>query len=146
MDVSDFRRLLRKFEQVTAVQADVCCMGVTVPQCHALLEIEQSGELTIGGLAEKLNLDKSTLSRTVDSLVRLGLVDRIVNPEDRRYALVRLTSDGIDTCARINHVNDEFYQRIIDLIPVHRRDDLMDAIKLLVQATHEQVAKSGCDS
>lgn len=137
MDIRHFRRVLRKFEQVTSFQANLCCLGVTVPQCHALLEIEYLGEATIGTLAEQLNLDKSTLSRTVDSLVKQGLVERLPDPQDRRYMIVRLSPQGKQTCDAINESNDEFYRQIIASFPEARRDDLLEAIQLFVSAIRD---------
>jgi len=41
-------------------------------QCHALLELAES-EMSLSGLAAALDLDPSTLSRTVDGLVAPAL-------------------------------------------------------------------------
>jgi DNA-binding MarR family transcriptional regulator len=51
--------------------------------------------LPIGELGERRNLSPSGISRSVDRLVRAGLVERVTNPEDRRSLLVRLTDDGL---------------------------------------------------
>jgi DNA-binding MarR family transcriptional regulator len=103
------------------------------------------GEATIGGLAEGLDLDKSTLSRTVDSLVRLGLVERSPNPQDRRYMIVTLSANGTQTCDSINDVNDEFYRRVIESIPVAKREDVVEAIQIFAHATQEQIANPGSE-
>jgi DNA-binding MarR family transcriptional regulator len=143
MDIRGFRRVLRKFEQTTGYQANTCCLGVTVPQCHALLEIEFMGETTIGGLAERLDLDKSTLSRTVEGLVRLGLVERLPNPQDRRYMIVKLSEKGQQTCDSINKVNDEFYRQVIESIPAAKREDVLEAIQIFAHATQAQITNTG---
>lgn len=139
MDIRRFRRMLRAFEQLTSFQADICCLGVTVAQCHTLLEIEHLGEATIGGLAESLKLDKSTLSRTVDSLVKLGLVERIQDPQDRRYLNTRLTPEGKRTCKLINKENDAFYRRVLESIPTQQREEFLEAIHVFVDAMHKQL-------
>jgi DNA-binding MarR family transcriptional regulator len=114
-----------------------------VPQCHALLEIEFMSETTIGGLAERLDLDKSTLSRTVEGLVRLGLVERLPNPQDRRYMIVKLSEKGQQTCDSINKVNDEFYRQVIESIPAAKREDVLEAIQIFAHATQAQITNTG---
>jgi DNA-binding MarR family transcriptional regulator len=53
------------------------------------------GTLTIGELGEQRNLSPSGVSRSVDRLVKIGLVERSPNPADGRSLLVGLTSQGV---------------------------------------------------
>ncbi len=52
------------------------------------------GTLTIGELGERRNLSPSGVSRSVDRLTKIGLVERSANPADGRSLLVGLTSEG----------------------------------------------------
>ena len=51
--------------------------------------------MPIGELGQRRNLSPSGISRSVDRLAKLGLLERSVNPEDGRSLLVGLTSNGI---------------------------------------------------
>jgi DNA-binding MarR family transcriptional regulator len=51
--------------------------------------------LAIGELGLRRNLSPSGISRSVDRLGKLGLVERVANPEDGRSLLVRLTENGL---------------------------------------------------
>jgi|SRR5579884_398293 len=51
--------------------------------------------MPIGELGQRRNLSPSGISRSVDRLVKLGLLERGVNPDDGRSLLVGLTADGI---------------------------------------------------
>jgi DNA-binding MarR family transcriptional regulator len=51
--------------------------------------------LPIGELGLRRNLSPSGISRSVDRLTKLGLLERATNPSDRRSLLVALTADGI---------------------------------------------------
>ncbi|HEY3416310.1 MAG TPA: hypothetical protein VGM23_05440, partial [Armatimonadota bacterium] len=53
-----FRRQLRALERelVRQLEADTSCCGVTLAQCHALLELA-TAELSLSGLAAALDLD-----------------------------------------------------------------------------------------
>ena len=51
--------------------------------------------MTIGELGQRRNLSPSGVSRSVDRLTKLGLLERSVNPSDARSLLVGLTPDGL---------------------------------------------------
>ena len=51
--------------------------------------------MPIGELGQRRNLSPSGISRSVDRLAKLGLLERSVNPQDGRSLLVGLTSNGI---------------------------------------------------
>ena len=97
---------MRLFERLTAnqIKQDSCCRGVTLAQCHTILEIEDLGQATTVELSKRLGLDKSTLSRTIDGLVNNGLVARVANPTDRRFYLLSLTIKGQDVADHINQI------------------------------------------
>ena len=95
-DVRHHRRQMRELHRITgALLGDrACCCGLSLPQCHVLLELEARGTTSLVDLAERLELDKSTVSRTVEGLVELGIVVRTTNAEDRRYVALDLTTLG----------------------------------------------------
>ena len=117
-EIRKFRHNLRRFERlvVSHFKGFGCCEGVSLAQCHALMEIDGQGPLNLGQLAGSLGLDKSTLSRTVDGLVNIGLVERKPHPRDRRSILLSLTDQGQRTCDNINANNDALFLRVFNRI------------------------------
>ena len=99
--------------ELNRVNESNLCYGVTIAQCHALLEIEKQVVTNIGDLSAALTLDKSTVSRTVDSLVALDLIDRHIPRENRRTTSIELTKQGKQTCDLINKGNNEFFQKVL---------------------------------
>jgi DNA-binding MarR family transcriptional regulator len=65
----------------------------------------QDGLLTIGDLGERRNLSPSGISRSVDRLAKIGLVERTTNPADGRSLLVGLTAQGLTRlrAAQVTH-------------------------------------------
>lgn len=51
--------------------------------------------VAIGELGLRRNLTPSGISRSVDRLTKLGLVERVNNPDDGRSLLVGLTANGL---------------------------------------------------
>ncbi|MCK4750392.1 MAG: MarR family transcriptional regulator, partial [Bacteroidales bacterium] len=85
--IQHFREILRIFDREVFLQNNAsCCNGISLAQCHTLLEIEKNSEISVSDLAMNLSLDKSTVSRTVDGLVNIGMVDRVIPKENRRKA------------------------------------------------------------
>ena len=61
--------------------------------------------LPIGELGLRRNLSPSGISRSVDRLTKLGLLERSINPDDGRSLLVGLTQNGIQRLreAQVTH-------------------------------------------
>lgn len=111
--IQEFRDMLRIFDREIFLQNNAsCCNGISVAQCHTLLEIEKNNEISVSGLAKKLSLDKSTVSRTVDGLVNINLVNRDIPQENRRLALIKLTGSGKEVCSSINFTNDSYVKEV----------------------------------
>ena len=112
--IQHFREIIRIFEREIFFQNTAsCCNGISLAQCHTLLEIENSSEISISELAGNLSLDKSTVSRTVEGLVNINLVDRIIPKENRRKAILNLTEIGKQVCSTINYTNDSYIEGIL---------------------------------
>ena len=109
-----FREILRAFDRELFLQNNAsCCNGITLTQCHTLLEIENKEVITITDLANNLSLDKSTVSRTVDGLVNIGLVDRTIPKNNRRTTELCLTDLGKKTCDAINYTNNQYILNVL---------------------------------
>jgi len=133
-EIRDFRRVLRLFERVTNTQLRNCCAGVTLAQCLVLLEVDLEERLAVGQLASRLRLDNSTLSRTIDGLVRKGMLDRARDEDDRRVVWVRLTRAGKAVCTAIHEQNDAICRAVFEKIPVKKRAHVVRNFEILVQA------------
>ncbi|MBM3293517.1 MAG: winged helix-turn-helix transcriptional regulator [Candidatus Aminicenantes bacterium] len=136
------RRLEREIDNPFADQ-ETCC-GLTLAQCHTLLEVGKAGEISLVDLAGTLNLDTSTLSRTVQGLVLIGLVSRVPNEKDRRFVVLSLTEQGRKTFASIENLFNEFFQGVMEFVPEERRDRVVEDVGLLADAVRSYNEKTGC--
>jgi DNA-binding MarR family transcriptional regulator len=73
------------------------------------LERAEGGRMRLAGLAEKVVLSRSNMTRLIDRLEQAGLVRRERSAEDRRGAFAALTRDGAKVRAKMWPV----YQRAI---------------------------------
>lgn len=122
-------------------KSDSSCHSVSISQCHAIVEIGRVNEISLNELAKILDLDKSTMSRTINKLVDENLVIREVHPEDRRYVVIKLTEKGIKIFKTIEENMNSYYQDVFMSIPENKREQVLDSLKVLIKAVHEN---KGC--
>lgn len=135
-----FRKHLRQLEREVgySMASETGCCGVTLAQCHLLLEVEERGQTSITELAAALELDKSTLSRTVDGACRAGLLSRETEPTNRRQQVISLTDAGHQKVDRINLLCDGSYTRLFDFIPPKKRQLVAEAVEILAGALRQK--------
>ncbi|MGB5811157.1 MAG: MarR family winged helix-turn-helix transcriptional regulator [Polyangiales bacterium] len=73
--------------------------GIRITQWPVLAALRGAGALTVSQLAIELGTDQSTVSRSLQTLVRDGLVD-LTEDGDARKRYARLTSRGLSTYNR----------------------------------------------
>ncbi len=138
--VRNFRNNLRVLEREVelSMTSEAGCCGVTFAQCHLLLEVERRGRTSVTELASIFELDKSTLSRTVEAAHQAGLIDRTVDPTSRRQQVISLTEKGKETAGTINTLCDASYTRLFDFIPASERRTVVRAVALLADAMRQK--------
>jgi len=82
----DVARLMRKRFEQNARE-----LGLTRSQCSVLAHLARHDGIQQGALAEILEVEPITLTRLVDRLEEMGLVERRPHATDRRIRLLRLT-------------------------------------------------------
>jgi DNA-binding MarR family transcriptional regulator len=137
---SDYlRELLRILVRSLGIleKNDVSCYGVTLAQCHTIVEIGRAQKISLIDLADLLGLDKSTMSRTINNLVNLNLVNRETDSDNRRYISIQLTDKGIEVFRNIEDSMNDYYSKIFNSIASDKRDKVLESLELLVAAIKE---------
>ena len=86
------RKASRRISQL--YDAALAPSGLKTTQRAILAQIRRSEPTTVGNLAEALVMDAGGLAHTLKPLERDGLVSIIVDPDDRRNRVAKLTSAG----------------------------------------------------
>jgi DNA-binding MarR family transcriptional regulator len=84
------RHVTQFYDQIMATA------GLRTTQFSVLAKLQRLGPLTINALAAKMVMDRTTLGRTIQPLVRQGLVAVVRGPADRRSKELHLTDVGAD--------------------------------------------------
>lgn len=120
--------------KITSLEKEMTCCGLTISQSRALLEIGKSNEISLIELADRLSLDKSTMSRTVNSLVESGQVERLPDRENRRYVILKLTTEGKKLHKQIQEAFESFCDEVLAQIPEDRREQVDQSILMLYKS------------
>jgi len=80
----------------------------------ALRELIEQPGMAQNELANRLGLEKSTVSRLVAGMEQRGWVSRDRDPENRRYLRLTLTTDGGETAHRIGARLQEHHRSVLD--------------------------------
>jgi DNA-binding MarR family transcriptional regulator len=110
--LAEFRYLLRQFLAFSETAARKAGMH---PQHHqAILAIRGfGGRMTIGDLADRLAIKPHSAVGLVDRLVDAGLVEREVNPKDRRSVELVLTSIANRKLAELSQMHRIELRRLV---------------------------------
>ena len=110
---------------------DICCYGISVTQCYALEALSEQGALTMQRLAKHLHLAVSTMTRAVDNLVDMGLVERRSSAHDRRVCQVELTACGTAFLQRLQGELIARERAVLQRIPAASRAHVVQALEEL---------------
>ena len=107
---------------------------VSLSQAFALHELDTDAPLSQRDLAERLHLEKSTVSRMAAEMERNGLLIRERDPGNRRLYRLRITDQGRALHGRIAAAFHEQYERWVSTMTLAERDALGTGLSALVRA------------
>lgn len=108
------RQLNRDYTRVLGVM-NKQIFGTTLswPEGRIMIEIGLNHLTAPMQVASRLGLDRSYTSRTINRLVKRGLIEKLPSPTDSRSVQLRLTPEGRRVFAQINARSDD---QLVDLI------------------------------
>ncbi len=77
-------------------------LDITRPQFHVMAFVATYPGISPKGIIKLTVMDKSRVTRSIDGLVKKGLLTRQINPEDKRVYLLSLTRKGKDMYLKIS--------------------------------------------
>jgi DNA-binding MarR family transcriptional regulator len=135
------REVARLYTRAQRVVADCC--NTTNTQCHILTELGRSGPMPMGELGTRLLLEKSWISRAVDSLVERGLVAKEPNPADARSWIVTLTTAGKHRVKELNATLNGHAEQLLASLGERDRKEVNRALLVLLKVLrHDTSANS----
>lgn len=104
---------------------------LTEGQFGVLTTLNRHGDLTPGALAQHERVKPPSMTRTVNALAELGMVEKVEHPTDGRLVVVRLTEAGRDEVAETRRRRDAWLSQQLERLPAEDRAVLERAHELL---------------
>ena len=106
-------------------------LGLTVSQVLHLISIPHSG-ISMSRLSQKLGLDTSTLTRNIQKLEKMGLLERFSGSYDKRVQNAVLTQGGREIVKKMEGLLLETNQLIINKIDLEDQEHITGVLEKLV--------------
>ena len=100
-------------------------------ELRCLLLFGEEKYLTPKGIANKMNLVKSRISKLISGLNNKGFIQKIADPEDSRTTLLSLTAQGHKKLNEINIFLNETHQEVLRQMEPEQRLTMMTNLELL---------------
>lgn len=98
---------------------------------------KNSGKISQQELANQLLMDKVSLVRILDVLAQDQLIERKVNPNDRRQHLLCVTEKALPWISIIEENLQITNEHFLEFLPEDKREDFVKMLQLLLCATKD---------
>ncbi len=118
--------------------------GLSIPEWRVIAHLSQEGHVSVREIHERVDMDKSKVTRASQRLEMAGLIKKETNPSDRRLVTLSLTAKGRNTMAKIAPLADEFAQDLLSVLEPLERDVFQSVVeKLLTESAGSKTNEDG---
>lgn len=100
---------------------------------HFILHAIDQGRVHPGAIAQSMGLPNSLITKHLDQLGHMGMLERAIDPADSRRIRVRLTEKGTEVMKDADQILAEQVGARLAKLPAERRADFLSALVDLVQ-------------
>lgn len=111
--IADIRQFNRFYTNILGVlDKHILDTGYSFTEARVILEIGLMEQCIANNLVDKLEIDRSYMSRIINKLRKDGLVMKENSALDNRTSLIRLTPEGMTLFDQLNERSDEQLVRL----------------------------------
>ena len=108
--------------------------GLPYAELRCLMLFEGERYLTVKGIAQRLEVAKSRVTKIINGLMGKGLVETIEDPRDARIKLINLTPAGRAKSGEIAAFHSEIHAKILSNIATDERLNTLSYLEVLRSA------------
>jgi len=112
---------------------------VTSSENYILLYLFSKDNVTQEDIAAYFAIDKGSISKSVNSLVKKGYVEKTENPDNRRANLVSLTKLGRSTFEENNKLLKEWHKSVMQGITIKEFEQLKDILARMAENARKTI-------
>lgn len=111
----------------------------TLPRFDVMAQLYRYGEgLRMGEISKLLMVTGGNITGIIDQLTHENLVKRVVDPNDRRAFIVKLTQKGVRHFEQMATVHHTWVESLLDGLTPDEQADLHDLLKKLRHSLEEK--------
>ena len=126
-----FHLMTRRLGLIDKCGCKVSETDLSVIQSHILYEINKRRQPSMQEVADALGMDITTFSRQIQTLVKLGLVIKVEQPEDRRVYMLTLSEQGFCVVREISEQMNIYFQEVFSCMTEFEKETVIRSIQLL---------------
>jgi DNA-binding MarR family transcriptional regulator len=129
-----FQIMTRRFG---LLNKDCCSIGgcdISLAQSHLLYEIDTQHNPSMQQVAEALGTDITTFSRQVQSLIKMSLVKKTPDPNDRRVYTLSLTTEGKMIATTIDYQMNDYLKEVFSYMTEFEKETVLRSVKIFNDA------------
>ena len=106
--------------------------NLSTTQYTCLRYIYLHPDSSVINISKAFSISTAAATTLVDRLVKIGLINRLPNPEDRRLVKLNLTEKGQDIFNAILNSEQEKWQILFDMLPQQSLHNLIESMTLVI--------------
>jgi len=120
-------------EIIQSLDTSVLQLPINSTQQTVLMAILKNSNLNMKELSAQAGLEKSSMTRVIDSLIAEGLVERSYSTQDRRKINCVLTDKGLVQANKIDHFMMEHIDNYFSGLPQVEKKKLFNNLSYVVK-------------
>ncbi|WP_172256826.1 MarR family winged helix-turn-helix transcriptional regulator [Saccharibacillus deserti] len=133
-----FQIMTRRFGLLNKVCCSVGGHDLSAAQSHILYEIDGHNSPSMQQVADTLGTDITTFSRQIQTLIKMGLIEKSPDARDRRVSMLSLTDEGQQVARTIDEQMNSYLEEVLSYLTPFEQETVMSSIHLF----NEAMAKS----
>lgn len=133
-----FQTMTRRFGLLNRNCCGVGGIDLSLVHSHILYEIDRQKNPSMQQVADTLYIDITTFSRQIQNLTKMKLVKKTPSPQDRRFFILSLTTEGKYVATTI----DEEMNRYLDEVFSHMTPEEQDTVGRSIRILNEAMSRS----
>ena len=115
--------------------------GLSFSQVNTLMRLHFAGQADISDISQQMGITNAAASQLVERMVRLGLLDRMADPIDRRIKRLALTPEGHALAEKLVVIRRKWMEQFTNSLTSRQRETISDALQVLTEAAHNMETK-----
>lgn len=109
----------------------ILASGYSLTEVRVLLEISKTSQCTANILANKLQIDRSYMSRIIKNLEKNNLITKVQSEKDNRVNFLALTTKGHETIVNLEKSSDEQIASLIQSLEQNQLEKITEAMETI---------------